>query len=130
MAAGALETLGLAAEQAASLGPLGSAVVAGGLASLVLAPAEATRIRMVSDAAYADLGLRGSLHNMTRPGLAGLAAALLAPTHRSRGPPACSRLPSGPKVRRGPSPQSLDAEEKLRWLRFLASAQTRRRHRL
>ena len=107
MAAGALETLGLAAEQAASLGPLGSAVVAGGLASLVLAPAEATRIRMVSDAAYADLGLRGSMHNnMTRPGLAGLAAALLAPTHRSRGPPACSR-----------------------W-RFLAPAQARRRHRL
>ena len=40
--AGALAALGLAAEQVASLGPLASAIVAGGLASLVLAPAEAT----------------------------------------------------------------------------------------
>ena len=93
VAAGALEALGLATEQAASLGPLGSAVVAGGLASLVLAPAEATRIRMVSDSTYADLGLRGSMHKVTRPCLAWLAAAL-APHHRSRGALACSRLPS------------------------------------
>jgi len=46
-AAAQLSALGLGAEQSASLGPIAAAVVAGGLASLVLAPAEATRIRMV-----------------------------------------------------------------------------------
>ena len=60
MAVGVLAGLGLGAEQAASLGPISSAIVAGGLASLVLAPAEATRIRMVSDASYAELGLLGA----------------------------------------------------------------------
>ena len=55
-AASALLALGLGVEQSASLGPIASAVVAGGLASLVLAPAEATRIRMVSDPSYAAEG--------------------------------------------------------------------------
>ena len=43
--------------QVSSLGPISAAIVAGGLASLVLAPAEATRIRMVSDERYAGLSL-------------------------------------------------------------------------
>ena len=51
---------GLTAEQSASIGPISAAVIAGGLASLVLAPAEATRIRMVSDPSYKGLGLLGA----------------------------------------------------------------------
>ena len=68
VAAAALLAVGLGAEQAASLGPIGSAIIAGGLASLVLAPAEATRIRMVSDVAYADFGLpaQQAQHGLTR----------------------------------------------------------------
>ena len=41
---------------AASLGPLSAAIAGGAIASVVLAPAEATRIRQVSDPAYAGLG--------------------------------------------------------------------------
>ena len=55
-----LATLGLSSEQAVAIGPIASAVIAGGLASLVLAPVEATRIRMVSDSAYAERGLLGA----------------------------------------------------------------------
>ena len=54
---GMLVQFGCGPDTAASLGPIVSAVIAGGLASLVLAPAEATRIRMVSDATYSELGL-------------------------------------------------------------------------
>ena len=56
-ASAVLEALGLSAGQSVSLGPIAAAVVAGGFASLVLAPAEATRIRMVSDPEYAGLNL-------------------------------------------------------------------------
>ena len=55
-----LASLGLGADQSAAAGPVAAAVVAGGLASLVLAPAEATRIRMVSEPSYASLGLLGA----------------------------------------------------------------------
>ena len=59
---GTYEALKPAAAQllGASLGPIASAVVAGGLASLVLAPTEATRIRMVSDPTYAARGFLGA----------------------------------------------------------------------
>lgn len=45
---------GIDSSTAAAVGPIAAAVFAGGLASLVLAPAEATRIRLVSDASFAD----------------------------------------------------------------------------
>ena len=59
-AASLLASLGLDADQSAAFGPLGAAIFAGGLASLILAPAEATRIRMVSDPRYAGEGLLGA----------------------------------------------------------------------
>ena len=59
-AAALLASAGLGAEQSATLGPICAAVFAGGVASLVLAPAEATRIRMVTDADYAGYGLPGA----------------------------------------------------------------------
>lgn len=73
-AASALATgLGLGPEQSATYGPIAAALVAGGLASLVLAPAEATRIRMVSDPEYAGLGLPGAASKVVRDeGAAGL----------------------------------------------------------
>ena len=54
----ALALLGaiVGAGPAASLGPLSAAIAGGAIASVVLAPAEATRIRQVSDPAYAGLG--------------------------------------------------------------------------
>jgi hypothetical protein len=48
---------GIDASTAAAVGPIAAAVFAGGLASLVLAPAEATRIRLVSDASFADASM-------------------------------------------------------------------------
>lgn len=60
LVASLLASSGLSTEQCASCGPLVAALVAGGLASLVLAPAEATRIRMVSKPEYAGLGLLGA----------------------------------------------------------------------
>jgi len=68
-----LASLGLGADQSAAAGPVAAAVVAGGLASLVLAPAEATRIRMVSEPSYASLGLLGAASRLYEAeGAAGL----------------------------------------------------------
>jgi hypothetical protein len=69
----ALASLGLSAEQSVSAGPIVAAVIAGGLASLVLAPAEATRIRMVSESSYAELGVLGAAARIYKvEGAAGL----------------------------------------------------------
>lgn len=72
-AAATLVGLGLGADESASAGPICAAIVAGGLASLVLAPAEATRIRMVSDPQYSGLGLLGAASRLyDREGASGL----------------------------------------------------------
>lgn len=57
---------GLGVDAGSPIGPIAAAIVAGGLASLVLAPAEATRIRLVSDASYADEGTIGGAARILR----------------------------------------------------------------
>ena len=72
-AATVLLALGLPADQSSSIGPIAAAVIAGGLASLVLAPAEATRIRMVSDPTYNGLNLLSAATRLyEKEGSAGL----------------------------------------------------------
>ena len=56
-----------------ALGPILAAVLAGGLASVVLAPAEATRIRLVSDPRFAGVGtLDAASRIIAQDGAAGL----------------------------------------------------------
>jgi hypothetical protein len=56
-----------------ALGPVAAAITAGGIASLVLAPAEATRIRQVTDPAYAgDSMLDAAARLAADEGTAGL----------------------------------------------------------
>ena len=77
--AGALAWCGLSSELSTSLGPIAAAVIAGGLASVVLAPAEATRIRMVSDPQYEGLGLLGAASQLyVTDGPAGLLRGVLS----------------------------------------------------